>query len=419
MLITLIKSSNEFLHNEANSTMTMTPVPFTINLPDSLLEETRLKLLAARFPDELSLESGKKWTYGTPTDVVKDLVKYWINSYDWRKQERELNKFPQFTLDCPVEGQETINVHFLHQRSSRPDAIPLLFVHGWPGNFTECYKLIPLLTEPSNPKAQAFHVIAPSLPGFVFSSSPTKPGFGIIQIAATLNKLMTSLGYPKYVAQGGDWGSFVCRTLGAFHVENCTAIHINMFVTPPPSKYNPIEIVKYLAGGYTALEIEDLHGVQKFIDEETGYQSIQGTRPQTLNHALVDSPVGMLSWIREKMHAWTDAYPWTSDEVITWTMLYYAPRKPATYIYKEFLPQRARILRQHVSAPTGVSVFPKEIYKMPRSWASKIMNVVYWNRHSSGGHFAAHEKPELLAGDIQAFTSILKSNPGWKTKAKF
>lgn len=387
-----------------------TPKPYKIALTDKFLEETHQKLKAARFPGEVELPSGKKWTYGTPLETTKSLTEYWTNTYDWRKQEALLNEMPQFTLDVEVNGQETIDMHFVHKRSTRANAIPLLFVHGWPGNFTEVSKILPLLTEPVDTNAQAYHVVAPSLPGFVFSSSPTKPGFGLFEIGATINKLMAMLGYNTYVAQGGDWGSFVARVLAIRHSDACKAIYLNMFVTPPPSKFNPIEVVKYLTGSYTAEEIQDLHDTQRFIDDETGYQAIQSTRPQTLNFALTDSPVGMLAWIREKLNAWTDNYPWTSDEIITWVMLYYATAKPATHIYREFRPARAQVLSTYISIPVGVSVFPKELYKMPKAWASKVCNLVSWEKHSKGGHFAATEQPEVLVADLNRFIGKLQPN---------
>lgn len=230
---------------------------------------------------------------------------------------------------------------------------------------------------------------------------------------------MLLLGYETYIAQGGDWGSFICRALGIKHGDNCKAIHINMFVTAPPSKYNPLEIVKYLVGVYSSDEMQGLYDSQTFIDEGTGYQAIQGTRPQTLNYALTDSPVGMLAWIREKMHAWTDSYPWTNDEIITWVMLYYANSQPATQIYAEFRPTRWQVLSTYVPTPTGVSIFPKEIYRMPRSWAEKVANVVSWTTHGRGGHFAATEQPELLVADVQALIRTLKASKQWTSKAKF
>ncbi|CCG81537.1 Epoxide hydrolase [Taphrina deformans PYCC 5710] len=392
--------------------------PFKIDVSDDVLKSIKSKLEDARFPRELDLPSDQKWSYGAPLDTVKTLVSYWKDSFEWRDIESRLNEMPQFTADVSAPGQETINVHFVHKRSPRPDAIPFLFVHGWPGNFTEVEKMLPLLTEPEDGK-QAYHVVAPSLPGFTFSSMPTKPGFDLYAIAATFNQLMLDLGYATYIGQGGDWGSFVCRLLAAEHPDHCMAIHVNMFVTPPPSKYNPFEVVKYLVGGYSALELEHLKQTQHFNETETGYQAIQGSKPQTLNYALTDSPVGMLAWIREKLETWTDEYPWTSDEILTWVMLYYVNAQPATHIYKENVRSRARMVRAHISNPVGVSIFPKELYKVPRSWAERVAHIISWSVHDRGGHFAAHETPEVLVADVQEFVAKLKSSKQWTQKAKF
>lgn len=392
--------------------------PYKIDVSDEVLDSIKSKLEGARYPHELELAPTDTWSYGTPLDTVKTLVSYWKDSFDWRKIEARLNEMPQFTADVSAPGEETINVHFVHKKSSQANAIPLLFAHGWPGNFTEVEKILPLLTEPTD-GSQAYHVVAPSLPGFVFSSSPQKPGFDLYSIGAVFNQLMLDLGYNTYLGQGGDWGSFICRVLATKHSDHCMAIHLNMFVTPPPSKYNPFEIVKYLAGGYSALEIDNLRDTQHFMDAETGYQSIQGTKPQTLNYGLVDSPVAMLAWIREKLETWTDAYPWTSDEILTWVMLYYVTARPATHIYKESRRERAKLVAAHISVPVGVSVFPKELYKVPRSWGEKAAHIITWKVHDKGGHFAAHETPEVLVADVQEFVAKLSANKQWKLKAKF
>lgn len=258
------------------------PIPFKIHLSDSFLEETKSKLKTARFPGELDLASGNKWSYGTPLATVQDLAAYWRDSFDWRKIENRLNEMPQFTADVKGEGVESINVHFVHKRSSKSNAIPLLFVHGWPGNFTEVEKILPLLTEPKD-GGQAYHVVAPSLPGFVFSSAPKLPGYDLHSIAATFNQLMLDLEYQTYVGQGGDWGSFICRALAIGHKDHCCAIHVNMFPVPPPSMFNPIEVIKYLAGGYTKLEIDHLKETQAFIDKETGYRKSACRSPRDIH----------------------------------------------------------------------------------------------------------------------------------------
>ncbi|BFZ54935.1 hypothetical protein PYCC9005_001972 [Savitreella phatthalungensis] len=396
------------------------PRPFKVDVPEETLDLIQKKLALTRLPDELELEEKDQWKWGAPKHEIESLVNHWRNGYDWRSVERRINEMPQFMMHVQADGQESIDVHFVHALSKRPNAKPLLFVHGWPGNFTEVEKVLPLWTDPKNPDDQAFHVIAPSLPGFCFSEANKKPGFGIFEMAATLNQLMIQLGYERYIAQGGDWGSFVCRALARRHSDNCRAIHTNMFVVRPPSKANVYEVAKYLLGGYSTREIDDLTATQKFVDEETGYQAIQGTKPQTLNYALADSPVGQLAWIREKLYTWTDSYPWTKDEIITWAMLYYVNNQPATRIYKEFIRIRGSFIGDHIPVPVAVSNFPKEIYRMPQSWIRKVaQQLLGWYQHDKGGHFAATEQPEALAADLQKFVKVLRGNKAWVERAKF
>jgi pimeloyl-ACP methyl ester carboxylesterase len=393
--------------------------PFKVAVDDAFLKATQAKLEAAQFPEELELPENERWSYGTPLDEVRRLVEYWKTSFDWRKVEAQINKLPQFKADVHVAGQESINLHFVHKRSSHANAVPLIFIHGWPGNFLEVEKILPLLTEPKDPSHHAFHVIAPSLPGFVFSSAPKQKGFGIFKIAATLNQLMLDLGYQHYIAQGGDWGSIISRAIALEHSDHCRAIHVNMFPTAPPSRFNPLEAVKFLTGGYTARELKNLEDTQAFVNSGCGYQAIQSTMPQTLNFALVDSPVGMLAWIREKLHVWTDNYPWKDEEIITWVFLYYANAKASTHIYKEFQQLRARLTASYISVPVGISLFPKEIYKMPRAWVEKAAHVVSYDVHEKGGHFAATETPEVLVDDFQRFFAKLQTSSAFKASAKF
>ncbi|ORY82632.1 Alpha/Beta hydrolase protein [Protomyces lactucae-debilis] len=393
--------------------------PFKVSIGEDVLKSTQQKLESTRFPEEIELPADQLYSYGTPGSEVKRLVQYWKTSFDWRTVETRINELPQFTADVHVAGQESINVHFVHKRSPRPNAVPFLFIHGWPGNFLEVEKILPLLTEPKDPSQQAFHVVAPSLPGFCFSSSPKQKGFDLFKIGATLNQLMVDLGYKTYVAQGGDWGSLICRVLALKHTDHCKAIHVNMFPTPSPSRFNPLEAAKFLMGGYSKRELDDLEDTQRFVSGGTGYSAIQGTKPQTLNFGLVDSPVGMLAWIREKLDAWTDNYPWTDEEIITWVFLYYANGKAATHIYKENRASGNRVVSSYISLPVGISLFPKEIYKMPRAWANKWANIVSYDVHDKGGHFAATETPEVLVDDFRHFFAKLQSSTSFQASAKF
>ncbi|CEL56140.1 Epoxide hydrolase 1 OS=Mus musculus GN=Ephx1 PE=1 SV=2 [Rhizoctonia solani AG-1 IB] len=296
--------------------------------------------------------------------------------------------------------------------------VPLIFVHGWPGNFLEVSKIIEELVNPKDPKSPSFHVVAPSLPGYVFSERASTPGMNIVGTAYLFDKLMTKLGYTHYVAQGGDWGAGVCYAISAYHQDTCLAIHTNLAFSYASPLKNPIMTLKAILGLYPKDEMDGLKKTQQ-LESEVGYQKIQGTRPQTLAVSLTDSPAGLLAWIGEKLYAWTDNYSWTPEEWITWTMLYWVngPAGGLRY-YKENSitgPPKDPELREElaglrsVRSPTlfGFSWFPKDIYVFPVEWAGIGRNYVYLNKHNKGGHFAAWEVPELLVNDIQNFVVIV------------
>ncbi|KAJ1302762.1 hypothetical protein OPQ81_003071 [Rhizoctonia solani] len=400
--------------------------PFTISVADSQLEELRKKLELTRLPDELNLPDYQEWEWGIPLGVLKIAIAYWRTQYDWRAVEGRINRtLPQFTtyVESTKHGQQ--EVHFVHKRSSNPNAIPLIFVHGWPGSFLEVSKIIDELTNPKDPKHPSFHVVAPSLPGYVFSQRASTPGMNVVGTAYLFDKLMAKLGYKYYVAQGGDWGSVVVRSLAVHHQGTCLATHSNAnFVHTPKPLRNPIMTLKTilgsagLPGGYPKDEMNGIKITREFDATGAGYQKIQGTKPQTLAVGLTDSPVGLLAWIGEKLFTWTDSYPWTPEEWITWTMLYWI-NGPAGSLrcYKENaitgppkdpeLRAELKELRSTWSAtPHGHSWFPKE-FARPVEWSSIGSKLVYSKKHTKGGHFAAWEAPDLLANDIQNFVSIV------------
>jgi microsomal epoxide hydrolase len=380
-----------------------TITPFRIAVPDALLADLRERLDRVRWPDEIP---GSAWTYGTDLATMKSLVRYWRETFDWRKQEAALNAWPQFTT--PVGG---IDVHFIHAKGVGPDPMPLLISHGWPGSIVEFQHVLPRLTDPArfggDPR-DAFTVVAPSLPGYGFSFRPNQPRFNLQSIADVFATLMTDvLGYPRFAAQGGDWGAFVTTCLGAFHADKVAGIHLTLLAAGrdgTPSA-NPTDDEKRFAEQLKAWE-----------REETGYQWIQGTKPQTLAYGLTDSPVGLLAWILEKFRTWTDCHGDVlahigRDTILTNVTLYWVTGA----INSSFWPYYARrheawpVPRgQRIDVPTAYAAFPREILHTPRAWAERVYDIRRWTEMPSGGHFAALEEPERLVRDITEFFRALR-----------
>ncbi|KAL9639853.1 MAG: hypothetical protein Q9164_000673 [Protoblastenia rupestris] len=270
--------------------------PYTISVPDSKLQQLHDKLEAAELPDELDAAG---WDYGAPLADVKRLTAFWKNQYDWRTQEEKLNQLPNFKAVVSIDGFGTLDIQFVHQKSEVQGAIPLLFCHGWPGSFLEVTKILQLFVSggQDNP---AFHVIAPSLPNYGFSSGIRKKGFGLAQYAETCHKLMLKLGYNKY---GGDWGTMIIRTMGIRYPHHVRASHINMTRAHAPTlSSNPLLYLQHALTPYTPSERAGLGRTSWFLKEGSGYRTQQATKPQTLGYALADSPVGLLAWIYEKLH---------------------------------------------------------------------------------------------------------------------
>ncbi|TFY73298.1 hypothetical protein EWM64_g10714, partial [Hericium alpestre] len=288
------------------ATETSTETPFKIAVPDESLSAVKDKLAHTTLPDELE-DAG--WDYGVPLAEMRRLLARWTDGYDWRKHEAVLNaEMPQFTRDIEVDGFETLNIHYVHKRSEVDSAIPLLFVHGWPGSFIEVRRILPLLTaKPKENEHPSFHVVALSLPGYGFSEAPHKKGFTGPQYAEVCNKLMLALGYDEYVTQGGDWGHFITNVNaylnGPKHVK---AWHSNFPLGRPPSIWTPLALLSHLTTRFTAAEKAGLERSRWFAEHGRGYSAEQSTRPQTLGYALADSPVGLLAWIYEKLVQWTD-----------------------------------------------------------------------------------------------------------------
>jgi epoxide hydrolase len=369
---------------------------FEIRVDDAVLEDLRSRLARTRFPDQIE---GTGWEYGLPVGYLRELVEYWRDGYDWRAQEARLNQFAQFRTR--IDGQ---SIHFIHVRSAHADAFPLLVTHGWPGSVVEFLDVIPRLTEPQahgGRAADAFHVIAPSLPGYGFSEPTRTRGWDVRRIARTFIELMRRLGYTRYGAQGGDWGAQVATRIGALDPEHCVAIHLNMPIAARPEDPLPL----------SDADKADLAAMQQFQREEAGYALEQGTKPQTLGVALNDSPAGLLAWIVEKFRTWSDCdghpeHRFTRDQLITNVMLYWVTQT---------ITSSARLYWEHqhggseetapevVGAPTGVARYPKEVVRFPRAWVERRYNVTHWAVMPHGGHFAAMEQPALFVEDLRTF----------------
>ncbi|KAJ6455067.1 Alpha/Beta hydrolase protein [Mycena vitilis] len=378
---------------------------FKLAVPGKRIDELRQKLQLTRFPDELQ-DAGRD--YGAPLADIRRLVERWRNGYNWREHEDRINaELPQFTRDIDVVGHGSLNIHYVHQKSLVPDALPLLFVHGWPGNFLEVRKILPFLVE-SSPEHPSFHVVALGLPGYGWSEAPKTKGFRLDQYAEVGNKLMLALGYSEYVTQGGDLGFQITRRIARnYGGKHCKAWHTNFPIAQRPSLFlSPLTYLRHSVTPYSAFEKAGLERTQWFESKERGYYAEHATKPQTLGYSLADSPVGLLAWISEKMVSWTDAYPWDDDEVLTWVSSYYFSRPgPAASlrIYYELHngDKRYPPPSEAPTIPFGMSYFPKEVIVVPRLWKHLLGNVVSESQHDRGGHFAAHEQPELLVADVR------------------
>lgn len=324
------------MSSEHQSAMS-SPKPFKIEVPEEKLQWITDRVRSASLPPSKDLPDEELWkSWGLPPTCAEKLHKHWTTKYDWRRVEAQINsELTQYTI--PIHhNDEDINIHFVHNRSDRDDAIPLLFVHGWPGSFLEVRRIIRLLTHPESPADQAYHVVAPSLPGFAFSSYPKNP-CSPMDMADISLKLMQALGYDRFMAQGGDWGSIISRLLAARHPESCRALHLNAVVSGPPSPLrHPLAIgrllLAYLSGGrnLTAFEKKGLERMKWWMDDESAYQHIHGTKPLTLGYALGDSPFGLACWVREKVHYLVDDdFEWDEELAITSAMV-----RPLVYLWK-------------------------------------------------------------------------------------
>ena len=373
--------------------------PFKVAVTDDALADLRARLERTRFPDDVPATA---WEYGSNLAYMREVVDYWRTRYDWRAHEARINRFAQFRAQ--VDG---LGIHFIHEPGRGPNPKPLLLIHGWPGSICEFLDIIPILTDPAAHGGDAkdsFTVIAPSLPGYGFSDHPRARAMNIQAIADIFFKLMTDvLGFKRFAVQGGDWGAAVTSRMGEVYARSLYGIHINMIAIGPAEGRSAVEL--------TPEEKVFLGNMEKFRTNETGYQWIQGTKPQTLAYGLNDSPAGLAAWIIEKFRTWSDCRGdvesrFSKDQLLTNVMVYWITQtiNSSTRLYYEARHHPWRLKPgTRIEAPTAVAVFPGELVLPPRHWAERVYNVQRWTEMPRGGHFAAMEEPKLLAEDIRAY----------------
>jgi pimeloyl-ACP methyl ester carboxylesterase len=388
----------------------MPPSPFVIDVDQHVLDDLRMRLDRTRWIGDLG-DSG--WKYGASIPYMKQLIAYWCDRFDWRAQERALNGFANFRTTL----KDGLGIHFIHERGRGPEPMPIVLTHGFPDSIVRFTKIIPMLTDPASfgaDPADSFDVVAPSLPGYAFSDRPREDG-SVFHVGDLWHELMTQLGYDRYVAHGGDWGSTISELLARDHGEHVVAIHLtdvpffHSFKKPDdPSR----------------AERKYLDSIAEFQQREGAYAFVQGSQPQVAAVGLNDSPAGLATWIVEKFRRWSDCdgdveRRFTKDELLTNVMLYWATET----IDSSFLPyydvtqagaltwigQKVKEWKGTTTVPTAFAMFSKDLSSPPREWAERFFNVQRWTEMTSGGHFAALEEPESLVRDIREFFRPFRS----------
>ena len=382
------------------------PTPFRIEIPQADVADLGERLRRTRWPEP---ETVGDWSQGVPLAYVQDMCRYWADGYDWRATEARLNGLPQFHVEI-----DNVAIHFIHVRSPRPGALPLIITHGWPGSVIEYLKVIAPLTDPAShggDPADAFDVVLPSLPGYGFSGRPDRPGWGVERIAAAWAELMARLGYRRYGAAGSDWGTSVTASLGQQDPGHVAGVHL----VPPLAGPDPVA-----AGDLTEAERETLAWQRRTAESDSGYSREHATRPQTIGYALTDSPAALCAWIIEKFWAWTDhgghlENVLTRDELLDNLMLYWLPRTGASAarLYWESISRVNEWISgaaaDPVTVPVGCSIFPAELQQPSRRWAQRrFPDIRYWGEPARGGHFAAFEQPDLFVNEICSFFRLIR-----------
>ncbi|HVS13904.1 MAG TPA: epoxide hydrolase [Thermoanaerobaculia bacterium] len=367
--------------------------PYRVEVAEQELDDLKRRLRATRWPERETVDD---WSQGVPLAWMREICDYWASDYDWRACERRLNAWPQFktTLDG-------LGIHFVHLRSAHHQARPLVLTHGWPGSILEFSKVVAPLTDPTahgGDARDAFHLVLPTLPGFGFSDKPAAAGWTEERIADAWAVLMRRLGYPRYFAQGGDWGAAITAELGARDPQGCAGLHVNMAV---------VRLAPDGVGDLSEDERRALAALEHYRDQDSGYSKQQSTRPQTVGYGLVDSPAGQAAWILEKFWSWTDCdgHPEdvvTRDELLDQVMMYWLPRAAASSA-RLYWESFGRGGASRVDVPAGYSRYPREIFKASRRWMERrFTRLVHWNELERGGHFAALEQPETFVAELRA-----------------
>jgi epoxide hydrolase len=367
--------------------------PFTVAIPDSEIEDLKNRLARTRWPNQ---ETVSDWSQGVRRENTQSLIGYWEHEYDWRRFESELNQFPQFLTE--IDG---VDIHFIHVRSKNPNAMPLILTHGWPGSVVEFLKLIGPLTDPvafGGSIEDSFDVVIPSLPGFGFSGKPTETGWNVVRIARAWAELMSRLGYDKWTAQGGDWGSVVTSALGVLRPEGLLGIHLN----------SPYAFPVQIPDSLSPEEQNAMDTLAFYNGDLGGANHVQGTKPETIGIALADSPAGQAAWIYDKFQSKTDNQglaedALTTDEILDAISLYWFTNSAASSARIYWENKGGSMAGPKLALPVAVTVFPRDIPLLPRTWIEDTYtDLIHYGEASKGGHFAAFEQPEIMISEIRA-----------------
>jgi len=372
--------------------------PFTVQVPDQVLSDLRARIRNTRWPPGAP---GREWEQGTDLEYLKDLLGYWADGFDWRAQERELNRFKHFRAE--IDG---VAIHFVHERARRGKGVPIILTHGWPSAFIELLPLVPLLSDPRahGIDGPAFDLVIPSLPGYGFSGRPARANYR--SVAALWHRLMSGLGYERYGAGGGDFGAGVTTLMALDEPRRMIGIHLSN-----------LELSPWMGEGSRPLSSAErayLAQRQRWDESERGYSSIQSTKPQTLAYALNDSPAGLAAWILEKWRSWADTGGslegrFSRDFLLTLVTLYWVTETVTTSM-RDYFDNRWHGIslgpNDFVRVPTGIANFTTQLIfegDPPREWAERLYDVRQWTPMPRGGHFAPAEEPERLARDLATF----------------